>query len=44
MGHSIFDELLVATDDEDVPVGVVVALVARMNPAVDNRLGSFLGI
>ena len=44
VGHSIFDELLVATDDEDVLVGVVVAFVPRMNPAVDDRLGSFLGI
>lgn len=34
MRHSVFNELLVAADDEDVFIVVVITFVARVGPAV----------
>ena len=39
MGHSVFDEFLVATHDEDVFVGVVITLVSCVEPAVADCIG-----
>ena len=43
VSHAVFDQLFVATDDENVFVFVVVALIARMQPTVAKAFGSFFG-
>ena len=42
VGHSIFDELLVTTDDEEPFVFIVVTLITRVDPSVDDCLCRFL--
>ena len=42
MSHSVLNELLVTTDDEDVLVLVKIALVSGMQPSVDDGFGRFL--
>ena len=42
MSHAVLDELLVATDDEEVLVVVVIAFVARVVPAVGDGFCRFL--
>ena len=42
MRHAVLDEFLVATDDENVAIGVVISLVTCVEPPVADRLGRFL--
>lgn len=44
MSHPIFNKFFVASNDEQIFVFVVIALVSSMNPTVDDRFGSCFGI